>query len=423
MRALSVGLLMSALLTTAAADGRAQSRVETLPRSRSVALVNEAPVAAQDIVAERAALAQEIVRKKEQSIARGPLDERFVRDWVERLARLPIDRLRDLAVQGDAIDLNAVNGSAADVSTPASLVQADAVAADLGDSGRDFVYTKVAPCRVADTRNVSNPLGSGTSRSFYVAGTDATHFGSQGGSPCGIPLGATSVAVNLTVTGTSGPGWLRAYPYGGFGNASVINYGASDTIANGLILPICDPGSATCTFDLTVVADSYGTHVLIDVMGYFMKPSALGTLRTFSTTSSTPFGSPGLTLPESNNCANYTSITITAPGQGQLQVTAKVLARLTHANGTANEVWWGLSPVASDCTTISTSFGTSSSLLLLDASQPTAQSNTWDTIQWVYDAPAAGSYTSLRQREQGMRVRRRAHRLVFGGMVATFQPR
>ena len=52
--------------------------------------------------------------------------------------------------------------------------------------------------------------------------------------------------MNITVVGASGYGWLRAYPYGGSGNASIINYNAGDTIANGLVMPICDLATAGC---------------------------------------------------------------------------------------------------------------------------------------------------------------------------------
>src|SRR5262249_4718166 len=43
-------------------------------------------------------------------------------------------------------------------------------------------------------------------------------------------------------------------------------------IANGIVLPICDPTVSSCTFDFTIQADVNATHLVADVMGYFAAP-------------------------------------------------------------------------------------------------------------------------------------------------------
>jgi len=53
-------------------------------------------------------------------------------------------------------------------------------------------------------------------------------------------------------------------------NASIINFVPGLNIANGLIQPICNPGTATCTFDLTIYAAS-PVQVVADVTGYFRR--------------------------------------------------------------------------------------------------------------------------------------------------------
>ena len=145
--------------------------------------------------------------------------------------------------------------------------------AALGDTGEDLIYTPVAPCRIIDTREpgAGGPIPGNGTRDFVVVG--ATGFESQGGHAggCGIPEDATSVMINFIAVGPVAAGHLRAWPYGGTKpNASIVNFGPGLNIANGLIQPICNPGTATCTFDLTIFAAS-DVNVVADVTGYFRR--------------------------------------------------------------------------------------------------------------------------------------------------------
>ena len=153
------------------------------------------------------------------------------------------------------------------------LVMGDKGYAELGDTGADLIYTPVAPCRIIDTREPGAGgaiPGLGT-RNFVVVGT--TGFESQGGHTggCGIPEDATSVMINFIAVNPPTGGHLRAWPYGGtMPNASIINFVPGLNIANGLIQPICNPGTATCTFDLAIYAAST-VNVVADVTGYFRR--------------------------------------------------------------------------------------------------------------------------------------------------------
>lgn len=149
------------------------------------------------------------------------------------------------------------------------------VTSALGDSGRDLIFTPVAPCRIIDTRLAGGILAAETSRSFFVAGT--TGFPTQGGKAggCGVPEGATAAVLNIVAVTPAGPGNLVTFAYDeptpATPLASVINYGAVtglNAIANGTVVPICDPLVGVCTFDLIVHARVNSVHLVVDVTGY-----------------------------------------------------------------------------------------------------------------------------------------------------------
>ena len=151
----------------------------------------------------------------------------------------------------------------------ATIVLAPAAARALG------YYEARTPCRIVDTRLGGGALAPGQTRELAVVGGGS--FAAQGGSGsgCGVPgyLGtaaqAQAVVVNLTVTGATGAGHLTAWP----GDqdqplASVINYNTGVTVANGLILPLAQ--DATPGADLRVRAAVSATHLIVDVVGYFV---------------------------------------------------------------------------------------------------------------------------------------------------------
>lgn len=116
-------------------------------------------------------------------------------------------------------------------------------------------YT-VSPCRVVDTRGPDGPLGgpalvSGQERAFLI--TDL----------CNVPASATAVALNVTVTITTGDGFVTVWPDGSpRPTTSTINFSAGQTRANNAVVPLGPAGG------LRVVAAA-GTHLVIDVTGYF----------------------------------------------------------------------------------------------------------------------------------------------------------
>ena len=120
-------------------------------------------------------------------------------------------------------------------------------------------YYTLTPCRVVDTRDAAGPYGgpslsAGATRAFVMAG------------PCAIPAEADAVAVNITVTEPTAPGYLTLYPLGvARPLASTINYGPGQTRANNAIVQLGSGDSIA----VTCGQSSGTTHVIIDVVGYF----------------------------------------------------------------------------------------------------------------------------------------------------------
>ena len=155
-----------------------------------------------------------------------------------------------------------------------------------GSSQADLVYTPVTPCRIIDTRFAGGPIGPGAQRNFLAASSNYSGQGGFAGS-CGVPFGpATAVAVNLVSVNPPSFGDLRAFPFGAaVPLASVLNYIAGNTVANGITLTICNPAASTCGFDFTVQSDGTLTDLVADVQGYYsLLPGTLASGKTLTGT-------------------------------------------------------------------------------------------------------------------------------------------
>jgi len=379
MRRCAVVLAAAAALVAIAWPASAQ-----LPKKAGLVQQQLIQARAQQQDAARLALATRIMDAREAASGKGPFASAYKQDWIRRLAQLPVERLRAIADRGPSANLAELYRQAAPP------VAADGISPDIGDSKRDLTYTQVTPCRVADTRVVALPLASQSSRPFNITGDDDAYFTPQGGHQCGIPFGATAVSVNITVTGTQGFGWLRAYPYGGSSTASVINFATGNTLANGLVLPVCDPAAATCPMDVVLAADAAGTQVIIDVLGYFMTPTRLGLLRTGTMTETT---SDTVFLPDDVSCADYYSVPVTVPGPGQIKVEAKAQAKMDHTQGTDTVLLFGVSTTSGACTGRGFEPGMYG-LIWIPSGWPSVSDYTPEnTAMLDFEAPSAGTYT------------------------------
>lgn len=97
-------------------------------------------------------------------------------------------------------------------------------------------------------------LDAGTDRSIALVGH------------CGVPATAHAVALNVTVTQSTDPGFLVVYPGGtATPGTSTLNYRAGQTRANNVIVGLGLSGDI-----LVHCGQSAGTaHAVIDVDGYF----------------------------------------------------------------------------------------------------------------------------------------------------------
>lgn len=131
-------------------------------------------------------------------------------------------------------------------------------------------FYSIAPARVYDSRKplpAPGALATGSNRLVSVA--DSRNITTGAVITAGIvPANAVAIAANVTVTNTTGTGYLSINPGGNTTvSASTINwFGSNQTLANGVTLTL------NANREITVICGGTGsaTHFLIDVTGYFL---------------------------------------------------------------------------------------------------------------------------------------------------------
>ena len=125
-------------------------------------------------------------------------------------------------------------------------------------------YVPLVPARLLETRTdagLSTIDGQAQGAGLVAAGT-VTELQVAGRG--GIPADASAVVLNITVTGTTGAGFITAYPCGSpRPNASNLNHDIGDTVPN-LVIAKIGSGGRVCLFTLA------GTHLVADANGYFL---------------------------------------------------------------------------------------------------------------------------------------------------------
>jgi hypothetical protein len=130
-------------------------------------------------------------------------------------------------------------------------------------------FVAIDPVRVFDSRQEAYPgsglLAPNEERTLPVSdGRDLTGVVTT---PDAVPAGATAIAYNVTVTGTTGPNFVSVVPGDAAGyTTSSINWSTADqSVANGSIVRI-DGSRQVKVFG----GDQTGSaHVILDVTGYF----------------------------------------------------------------------------------------------------------------------------------------------------------
>ncbi|MGC2208099.1 MAG: G1 family glutamic endopeptidase [Candidatus Dormiibacterota bacterium] len=125
------------------------------------------------------------------------------------------------------------------------------------DASANGAYTALPPTRLLDTRTNGETLGPSDSLSLTVTGGS-------------VPVAATAVALNVTVTDTTTSSFLTVYPAGGtLPLLSNLNWVSGDTVPNLVIVPVGSGGQVT-------LYNALGrTDVVVDLEGYFA-PEAVG---------------------------------------------------------------------------------------------------------------------------------------------------
>ncbi|HEV2346170.1 MAG TPA: PKD domain-containing protein [Actinocrinis sp.] len=127
-------------------------------------------------------------------------------------------------------------------------------------------YTSLTPARLLDTRYGTGApkgvVGLGKAVTLTIAGADGGALPAAAGT-------VKAVALNVTVTGTIGGGYITAYPDGTTRpTASNLNFNPGDTLANMVIVPVGADGK------IDLYNYSSGTQLIADVAGYFSASGA-----------------------------------------------------------------------------------------------------------------------------------------------------
>ena len=207
------------------------------------------------------------------------------------------------------------------LAAPAAPTAAGAEQASSSTAGG--AYTALTPTRLLDTRTTGSPLGPGGSLNLTVVGVD------------GVPVTATAVALNVTVTDTSAAGYLSVYPAGGTRPVvSNLNWVTRETVPNLVIVPVGTNGQ-TSFYNYAGQTD-----VVVDLEGYFA-PEAVGSTagsylpitptRVVDTRSGSGLASAGMTL----GPGGALSFTATGAGTGPSTGVTAALMNVTVTNTTA----------------------------------------------------------------------------------------
>ena len=143
------------------------------------------------------------------------------------------------------------------------------------DLTNPVAFVGMVPCRIVDTRGPVGLFGG------PILPANAEREFDINSGPCSeIPAGVDAYSLNLTVTQTQGPGDLRVWPtMNSTPLVSTLNYVAGQTLANAAIVPAGQDGA------ITVFAAISGTHLIIDINGYFTHEPNNGSYWDFRTQS------------------------------------------------------------------------------------------------------------------------------------------
>lgn len=213
----------------------------------------------------------------------------------QRAARMPTLEAAMAVLMGQPVDSSSIRKVVA--ASNSELISANLI----GDPIADLVFTPLpnGRCRVADSREISSPMTAGLTRAIDVE--DIGTYGPQGGNGgsggdgstnCGIPSFTASLVVSVTVLPTTPTGFFKIFANNQvFSDGNTVFWSNSGGVTNDVIVKSCQ----SCLNELSVYA-SAGTHYVVDVLGYFMRPeaTALDCVTTAVTTEALPAATNGI---------------------------------------------------------------------------------------------------------------------------------
>lgn len=130
-------------------------------------------------------------------------------------------------------------------------------------------FHPLSPCRLIDSRLTGGIAGgkiaAGTSKSYFVYGTNAEIQAQGGTGNCGVSQTAKAVVINITSTEAAANGHFRVYPSDEpLTSASIVNFNSGVTMANATVVPVCQ---VACVADIDIYS-STDSHLVVDTVGY-----------------------------------------------------------------------------------------------------------------------------------------------------------
>jgi hypothetical protein len=163
-------------------------------------------------------------------------------------------------------------GTVSNVNHAAGVARGSLGVVPLSADGRLCVFTRAAGHVIVDLQGAFVPDRSGVGFEPLEPAQrllDTRDTGRASVVEVAVPDGAEAVAVNLTATDTSAPGWLKAYPCGSTAPVvSNVNYFGAETVASLAFVPVSDDG--TICVETLVAAD-----VVVDITGVFRSDAPL----------------------------------------------------------------------------------------------------------------------------------------------------
>ncbi|WP_447940239.1 hypothetical protein [Pseudoxanthomonas mexicana] len=261
---------------------------------------------------ERSQLVYDIVLKWGPHVRKvyGMAPDEWAKSMRVHFSKAPLASLRSAVAAKEFSDMNIRllgPGSAPVADTKQTAASTEITPKVFGDADRDLIFVPVTPCRLFDTRLAGGAIAANTVRGFDV--TAVSDYSFQGGSNtnCGGVGAAGSfaaAAINFTVVTPGGAGYITAFPFGGTQPlAATVNYTAGDIRGNYAVVKL-DQGASANELNVYTFAQ---THLVGDIVGYYINPGPLAFECTETATTNTSVAAGGQANSVAPTCpAGYT---------------------------------------------------------------------------------------------------------------------